>query len=248
MNQYVVSPILHGVQFSEIQDDYASDFIQGVKSFLPEDQRGFWVPVPYNWTHLTHGRQMFVYSLVESGLMNQKLRKLKHVVGSDVVWSARAKPGTKCFYNDFVLELTEKINYHLNIYKGAKLITMGHSQGTQLLLCYFFDYPSIVDGFMSMGSPISMGSGMFDNFGRVPPNLGFWWNFYNTRDFISSRIQDVHPSSEIKKFAKDFRVPLGLNPLGWTTIGSHCAYWKSKFVHKTIAEKLSKIISNNPLT
>ena len=159
MNQYVVSPILHGVQFSEIQDDYASDFIQGVKSFLPEDQRGFWVPVPYNWTHLTHGRQMFVYSLVESGLMNQKLRKLKHVVGSDVVWSARAKPGTKCFYNDFVLELTEKINYHLNIYKGAKLITMGHSQGTQLLLCYFFDYPSIVDGFMSMGSPISMGSG-----------------------------------------------------------------------------------------
>lgn len=252
--KYCLLPIAHGVEVNKIPQNYAQPLIDGINNLLTDEERGFLIPLPYDYTDKTNDRQMQMFNAVEQGLDNAELRRLKHTVGSDVTWSfIIAKAGGECFYTDFVQNVSAYIDQALAKYPDAKICCVGHSQGTQLLYSFLFDYPRQVDAFISMGSPISMNSGAYPDFGKIPPNLKSWWNFYNDMDFVSSRLQDVHPSEAIASFVNDFKVPLGWNPIFHlpeflskfqllAALEAHCIYWKSDFVYKKIAGKIKELI------
>jgi len=240
---YVICPIIHGVQLKEINDDFAKKFVDGIKSYLTDSEKNYFIPLAYNWSHTTNPRQLEMYHKVESGLRHQKLRKLKHTAGSDVTWTFRSKKGSGSFYDDFVFTLDSLLDSSKKSYAKSKIMLIGHSQGSQLAFNYIWDTNYHVQGLAFMGSPFTMNSGAFDDWGDIPKGLdGFWLNFYNRRDFISSKIQDCHPRESIAKTVEDYEVPLGWNPLNWTIAGSHTLYWKSDFVHQMIADRIRKLI------
>lgn len=243
MNQkrYVLVPIVHGVQLKDVGEDFAVKFIAGIEACLNEQDRGYFVPIPINWSKYTNERQMLMFRAVEHDLGRQWFRKLKHTVGSDVTWTARAKPGTRCFMDKFYEILGGAIGEGLAKYPNPKICIIGHSQGSQDSLCYIFDAPRPTDAFISMGSPISMNSGAFEDWGQYPPKLGRWVNFFHYWDFISSRLGGSHLSAGIREKVEDIQAPSGFNPLGWTIAGAHSSYWTSKFVHKKIAEILCQV-------
>lgn len=239
----IIFPVLHGVQTKVLSDHFADEFIEGVKSYLSEEEKEYLIPLPYNWTHTTQHRQMQIYNAVESNLWNQKLRKLKHTLLANVAWYNRTKSGTG-FFNTIHKELDELIEKKLQIYPDANIVIFGHSLGSQMAFNFCWETRiKKIDGIFLAGSPFAMYSGMFSDWGRVPANLSkFIVNFYNKMDFLSSRIQGVHPSKEIADFAKDYEVPLGWKPNYWLTLDSHGIYWKSKFVWKIVAEYLKDSI------
>lgn len=255
---YVLWPIAHGVEFDVIQQDYAAPLIESVRANLSDEEKNYLVPLPYNYTLRTNQRQLQMFNAVEAGLGNQELRRLKHTVGSDVTWSfIIAKQDRPCFAQEFVQDVCAIISNGLNTYgKNSKILCAGHSQGSQNFYSFFFEYSGVIDCFVSLGSPISMNSGAWDDWGMVPPNLKSWINFYHDLDFVSSRIQGVHPSKAIADFAVDYKIPNGLNPLFWfphfkiagmdsrifAGLKAHISYWKSQFVAKIIAEKVSQLI------
>ena len=252
---YVLMPIAHGVEFKQVQNDYAQPLIEKIKSYLTDEEKNFLVPAPYNYTIKTDPRQIAMFNAVEQGLGNQELRRLKHTVGSDVTWSfIIAKDGKECFYIDFVKDVTNLINDYRIKYNGIKVLCLGHSQGTQLFYSFFFDYNKIIDVFISMGSPISMNSGAYPDFGKAPSILGKWVNFYHRMDFIASRLQGVHPAKSISNFVIDYEVPsawwkllynlpTGLcKALLLAGLMAHVSYWQSNFVAMKIAEEVKKLI------
>jgi len=231
---------LHGVEWGEIKNDYANRLFDGIRNHMNFEENGLLEMYPYNWTKYTNPRQLEIYSKVEKGLGRQWFRKLKHTLGSDVSWGQRAKEGTPCFYTKFLNELIDLVEkYNGN---GTKVVLFGHSQGSQLAYQFIFDYKRPIAHFFSAGSPISMNSGMFEDWGRVPPNLTAWTNFYNYFDGISSLLEGVHLSKQIAYFVKDVEVPKGYNPLRWTLAGSHTIYWESELVCKTITDQLKLIL------
>ena len=227
--------IEHGVQNSKDMGNYAFPLIEGIKKYLPNPQD--YCFFPYDWNRLAQPRQLEMYESVEKGLWRQKLRKLKHTFGGDIIGTGRSKTGQD-FLNKMTTELDEDIDIFLSHGLEFKIHLIGHSQGSQNLCNFMWDskHKDLIMGFISLGSPISAGSWMFDDWGRVPPTLKYWHNFYNKFDFISSRLEKVHPSDSIKNFVIDHEVPLGINPLNYTLWGSHSIYWKSDFCHKKIAE------------
>ena len=257
---YVLLPIAHGVELKQIQADYAEPLIDLIRSYLSDDEKNYLVPLPYNYTLKTHDRQLEMFNSVEAGLGNKELRRLKHTVGSDVTWSfITAKDSGDCFYRDFSNDMTNLIGNARVKYNGPKILCLGHSQGTQLFYSFFFDYHKIIDCFISLGSPISMNSGAYPDFGKVPSNLSSWINFYHDKDFISSRLQGVHPAKAVADFVVDYEVPKGWNPIYYipdnimgfnsfilsslfNSFKAHTAYWKSKFVAKKIADKVKELM------
>lgn len=251
---YVLLPIAHGVEVSKIPEDYARPLLERVTKLLTDDEKSYLIPLPYNYTIRTNECQNKIYQAVEQGLGNQELRRLKHTVGSDVTWSfIVAKNEAPCFYTDFVKDMTIFIDEAKSKYPDAKKLCVGHSQGTQLFYSFFFDYKEAVDGFISMGSPISMNSGAYPDFGKVPANLKSWINLYNDMDFVSSRLQGFHPSKAISDFVIDYEVPLGWNPIFHLPksmfkiqlvagLLAHVMYWKSDFVAKIIAKKIQELM------
>lgn len=239
----VIFPVLHGVQFKELPDSFADDFINGIKSYLPEEERDFLIPVPYNWSGKTLPKQMEIFQRVESGLNNMKLRRIKHTVGADVVWYNRTKSDIG-FFNTIHKELNELIGSKLSRHQDAKIAIFGHSLGSQVAFNYCWETElQEISGIFIAGSPLTMYSGMYSDWGKIPPNMkGFLINFYNKTDFISSRIDGVHPSKEIADRTRDIEVPIGWNPLNWFTLNSHEIYWGSRTVWKTTADYLSKLI------
>jgi hypothetical protein len=251
---YCLFPIAHGVEIKPIKQDYAAPLIEGINKYLTEKERGFFIPLPYNYSVHTNEREMQMFNAVEAGLGNQELRRLKHTIGSDVSWSfILAKNSASCFYLDFTTALSNLINEAKLKYMNSKVVCCGHSQGSQLLYSFIFDSATPIEGFISLGSPISMNSGAWDDWGKLPPNIKFWDNFYNDMDFVSSRIQGVHPSKEIADFVWDYKVPLGWNPIYHIPflktqliagLMAHLVYWNSDFVHQKIAEKIKSIINS----
>jgi hypothetical protein len=243
---------LHGVEFGEIKSDFANVLFNGIRDNLSESQCEKLITIPYNWTHYTNERQMQMFNSVEKGLWNQNLRKYKHTIGSDVTWTVgRAKQGTKRFIDDIKFELSSLIEVNLKKYPDAKIVLFGHSQGSQVAFNFIFDYQGTIDCLITAGSPISMNSGMFDDWGKIPKNLKQFVNFYNKADFVSSKLQSVHPSEEISNFVKDYEVPLPeWKPCYWKynlksmkligALKSHLIYWESDFVHKTIASLIKE--------
>jgi hypothetical protein len=255
---YILFPILHGVEVRPVKSDYAGPLIEGVCKYLTEEERGYFIPLPYNYSVKTDPRQLQMFNAVEEGLGNRELRRLKNVVGSDVTWSfILAKNGGSCFYTQVVEDLKNILTEAINKYPLSKIVCCGHSQGTQLLYSFFFDASINIEGFISMGSPISMNSGAYPDWGKKPP-LNWWMNFYNDMDFISSKMERVHPSKAIADLVKDFKVPLGWNPLyhlpqsifkiqAVAGLLAHIMYWESDFVHQKIAGKISSLISQPQL-
>lgn len=245
---YVLVPIAHGVELSVIGENYALPLIEGVRNRLTDEEKNYFVPIPYNYTVRTNARQSMMFAAVEDGLGNAEARRLKHTVGSDVTWSfIVAKNGGPCFFKDFTTDIAALVERSMQKYPGAKTLFVGHSQGTQNFYSFFFEWPGIADHFISMGSPISMNSGAYEDWGKVPPRLRQWTNLYNDLDFVSSRLEQVHPSKEIASLVKDVKIPLGWNPLFWLPTSkfprlrlaagfmAHVEYWKRPEVHDLIA-------------
>lgn len=249
---YVLMPIAHGVELKNINSDYATPLIDGIRKNLTEQEKNYLIPLPYNYTASTNARQILMFMATDYGLGNQELRKLKHTIGSDVTWSfILAKDGKECFYTDFVQGIKNLLNKGVTDYNAARIMCVGHSQGTQLFYSYFFDSDFEIDCFASLGSPISMNSGAWPDFGRVPKNLKCWLNFYNDMDFVSSKLQGAHLSKEIADFVVDYKVPLGWNPIYHIPfmkmqllagLLAHIMYWKSDYVAKILAEKVKELI------
>lgn len=253
--KYVLLSVAHGVEFKKIHRDYASPLIDRINSCLTKSERDHLILLPYNYTVKTNDRQMQVFGATDKGLGNEDLRRLKHTVGSDVTWSfIIAKDGKECFYTDFVSDLKAMIDACRQKYPSCKVMCVGHSQGTQLFYSFFFDYAQTVDSFVSMGSPISMNSGAYTNWGKVPSVIGSWINFYHWMDFISSRLQGCHPSKAIADFVVDYEVPSAwwkiLYKLPATLckamlvagLMAHVSYWKSDFVARKIADEIKRLM------
>src|SRR3990167_1307339 len=244
---YVLVPIAHGVELKTISNDYARPFIERVKKFLTDEEKSYLVPAPYNYTMRTHERQVRMFEAVSKGRGNERLRYLKHTVGSDVTWCfIVAKDGKKCCFRDFVNDLTSMIGTYRNQYPGIKVLCLGHSQGTQYFYSFFFEFSGWIDSFISMGSPIPMNSGAYQDegpkkdWGQKPKNIGAWHNFWHWMDFISDPMQGCHPQKEIADFVVDHEVPSSwwgiLYKLPrWATalvtgFKAHACYWDSDFV------------------
>lgn len=252
---YVILPIAHGVEFTQIKQSYAAPLVQNILKYLTEEEKEYFLPLPYNYTLRTDPRQVQMFKAVEAGLGNQELRRLKHTVGSDVTWSfIVALDGGMCFYRNFFMDVSTRLDDLRRAHPNAKVVCVGHSQGTQNFYSFFFEYASKIDCFISMGSPISMNSGAYEDWGKVPKNLGSWINLYNDMDFVSSTLQDRHPSKAIADFVTDVKVPLGWNPLyflpnAWfpkirlvAGLMAHVMYWKSDFVAKVIAKTITDLM------
>jgi hypothetical protein len=251
---YVIFPILHGVQDKAISNDYADNFISNIKENLSGIEKNYLVADPINWSKTSQYKQMEVFKQVEKGLWNQKLRQMKHTLGSDALWYARTRT-KEGFFNDIHRQIDQSIAEKLyRAGKGARICLFGHSLGSQIVYnhCFESGIDIAVDGIFLAGSPFTAYSGMFENWGNIPPNLkGFAVNFFNKFDFISSRIAKVHPSKEIADRFEDYEVPVGwLNPLNYLKIigalRNHTCYWESKFVAKIVAEYLKKLINSYP--
>lgn len=242
--KHVIFVVLHGVQFKELADNFADEFIEGVKHYLSNEERNYLIPLPYNWTHTTQYRQMQIFDKVEVGLGKQNLRRIKHTLGSDIVWYNRTKSDTG-FFTSIHKKLDDLISEKLQSRTDEQIVIFGHSLGSQIAFNYCWETKlGEIAGIFLAGSPFTMYSGMFSDWGRLPSNLQkFLVNFYNKKDFVSSRIQGVHPSKEIADFVKDYEVPIGWNPFDWLTLDSHGVYWKSKFVWKVVADYLKQLIN-----
>jgi len=236
MHMINIVAISHGVENTDNPGEYARGLIEGIKSKMTLRQFEDFIFIQLDTNQLFQPRQMEIYKKVEKGLRRQFLRKLKHTIGSDVVWSNRSKSGNDA-WSQKVNYINQMIDPHVRRAgeKNYRIHLIGHSQGSQDLLEYCFDCTYPAYGLITMGSPISMKSGTFEDWGHLPKGLGYWHNFYNTLDFIGSRLEKVHPSKEIADFVIDHEVPIGWNPLEWTKLGSHCCFWKRDFVHRTIA-------------
>lgn len=252
---YVLAPIAHGVELSVIGENYAMPLIEGISKRLTEEERGYFVPLAYNYTLRTNPRQIEMFSAVEEGLGNAEARRLKHTVGSDVTWSfIVAKNGGPCFFKDFTGDVSMMMERAAIRYPNAKTLFIGHSQGTQNFYSFFFEWPGTVDHFVSMGSPISMNSGAYDDWGKVPKNLKRWTNILNDMDFISSRLEGVHKSKAVADLVKDLKVPMGWNPLYWLPTSkypklrlvagflAHVEYWKKPAVHDFLASAVKELM------
>ena len=242
--RHVIFPVLHGVQLDSIPDDFAASFIEGVGSYLSPEEKKHVVFLQYNWSKVTLERQMEIYNCVEKGLLRQNLRKIKHTMASDVVWYNRTK-SDQGFFNYVHNELDRIIGEQIQKHRNARVALFGHSLGSQIAFNYCWETKhGDVAGIFFAGSPFTMYSGMFPGWGRLPQNLThFLINFYNKYDFISSRIQGVHPAREVADFVRDYEVPVSYNPFDWFTFGSHGVYWNSKFVWKVVAENLKMLIT-----
>src|SRR3990167_8469830 len=118
-------------------------------------------------------------------------------------------------------------------YPDSKKVLIGHSLGGQL--GYIFTWKRRFDLLITMGAPLTWFSSGYKNFGQMNPDLLDWINFWKKGDRVSSII------SENENFAMvtDIQVK-SWNPLNHLTAKAHSAYWKDAFVHRTIADILSK--------
>ncbi len=254
---FVILPIAHGVELKQIGKDYASPLIDKVNALLDAGERRCALWLPYNYTVSTNPRQLAMFEATDKGLGNETLRLLKHTVGSDVTWSfIVSKDGKECFYADFVKDLAAMIEEKRDGMENRKVLCIGHSQGTQLFYSFFFDYGKTVDGFISMGSPISMNSGAYVGGGKLAKNLRSWDNVYHWMDFISSRMQGCPEpfSQEIAGFVKDhevkaawwkllYKLPKGFCKFMLAAgLKSHVSYWEEDFVAELIAAKIKELI------
>lgn len=258
----VLLPIVHGVAFKDNDKDYAGKFIKLIRSKLTDQERDYLIPIQFNYSNVTNQRQVEMFNAVDKGLDNEKLRLWKNIIGSDVTWSLiQAKGDAPSFFKSFNYDLATAIANAKITYPGAAVVCIGHSQGSQLLYSFFFEYFGQIDGFVSMGSPIAMNSGAwYPSWGRVPENLRFWDNYYHSTDFISSRLK-THPSESIRSFVNDFEVPKGWNLLyrlpdglnlfgkwkvGWTKLVAgfmaHVGYWENDFVATMVAKRVKHLI------
>lgn len=238
--------VVHGVEDKEISDNFAVGFINGIQENLKSDKVFF---SSYNWSHLVHDRQMQAFEAMSKGLGWEKFRKLKHTIGSDLLWYNRTKSSKS---GDMFRKIHDGLDCKINDMIFAhgspepfKIVLIGHSLGSQICLGHCFEsvHKNII-GLISMGSPIGMYSGMFDDWGHLPDclkNIGtFWMNFWNKYDVVSSPLEN-HPSEEIGLFVEDRRVETW-NPLNCAMLRAHSVYWDHSGVHKAIAAKLDSFL------
>ena len=235
---YTIIPILHGVQAFSLDKETVRDFIAGVRAYVP-DQFKDWIKFQIiDWDDIVGQRQLEAFEM-EKGLPKQRLLKLKHTVGSDLLWDVQTRNlnGDQNIYNQIVSFVTLQIGELKKVYGNtSNLVLIGHSWGGQRALSYCFDSPFNVHGLITMGSPITAVSGRFPDWGKLPTDLKFWLNFRMAGDWIGSQFK-YHKSQQFREFVEDIHLS-SWNPLNWFTIKAHTYYWKSKEVHKRIAEKI----------
>jgi len=145
-------------------------------------------------------------------------------------------------------DLDALLSTTLELHPGSPVVIFGHSLGSQIAYNYCWETAlESVSGVFFAGSPFTMYSGMFSDWGRLPPKLrnGFLVNFFSKIDFISSPIQDVHPSAEIAAFVRDYEVPRRWSPWDVLTHEAHSVYWRSRLVWKTVAAHLKPLMTGD---
>lgn len=191
-----------------------------------------------NWSSLVEDRQKFAYKSMEGNLKKSFLRKIKHSLGSDILWYARNKEKVGFFYNVNELIKNEVNSILQKFGEKTKLVFIGHSWGTQIIYENLFDIDHPIESFITMGSPMGAVSGRFNDWGRIPKNLKSWVNFYSTHDFISSCFKN-HPNKDIAEFVENIEVK-NYNPFNWLILRAHSSYFESK----TVKEEIVRIIDN----
>lgn len=252
--KYVICVISHGVENREIPDDYAQPLIDNIRSYLSEDEKAYFLTVPINYSKKTQYRQMQMFRFCDDGLGKQKLRQMKYTIGGDLIVYQRTKAGSG-FLSDLHKLIDNIVSEKIKFANDTKIVLIGHSLGSVILYNHLFESQLSLkpSGIFLMGSPFSLYSLPYDNWGGLPQyQLDFMWNFYNPEDWISSKIQDVHPSEQIANFCKDFKVGPPLLSLDYLTektallggLKAHIGYWKNKQVAKNIAIKIKELIVN----
>jgi hypothetical protein len=248
----VILVVSHGVEDKEISDSYADPLINNIKSFMTDDEQWNFHTVILNWTKKTQYRQNQLFKQCDEGLPRDVVRKLKYTIGGDLIAYQRTRNGNG-FFEELHREIDNLIEFKLNGLENAKIALLGHSLGSQVLYNHLFQtkLETKPNGIFVIGSPFALYSVPYENYGSLPPYpIDFFWNFYIPDDWISSKIQKVHPNKDIAVFVKDYEVPINyFNPKNWlqklrVTGGliSHLAYWQNKYVAKTIAKQLVKLM------
>jgi len=235
--KYTICPIVHGVQGFSIDKETPRNFSFLVRSFLPDVVRDYVIFPLIDWDEIVGNRQLSALEM-EKGLPRQKLLRLKHTVGSDILWMFPKKGvNLNWIYTEIYDKFQREINAKVRIYKeDVNLCGIGHSWGGQLLLRYIFDSKYRFHGLFTIGAPITAVSGAFKDWGRLPPNLRFWVNFRMKYDWIGSQFK-YHKSEQIRKFVEDVHIS-SWNPKTWLLLGAHVYYWQSKKVAKKIADTI----------
>lgn len=252
--KYIILAISHGVENKEIQDDYAQPLIDNIRSFLTEEEKGYFLTAPINYSKKTQYRQIQMFNFADQGLGKEKLRQMKYTIGGDLIMYQRTKSG-KGFMSDLHSQIDSAIKLKMAMAPDPAILLLGHSLGSVIMYNHFFETTLVAKprGIFLLGSPFCLYSLQYENWGGLPQDyaIDFMWNFYNPEDWISSRIQDRHPKEEIAYFCKDFEVKpsfFSLDRLAQKTmlfggLKAHSCYWENKQVAKTIAEKLKIYIN-----
>ena len=158
--------IEHGVENIDDVQGYANPLIDGIKKYHNRDNSVFF---SYDWNREAQQKQLMMYEAVEKGLWGQKIRKLKHTMFGDTAVCRRSKNG-----RDYLQKMADDIDSiifkYINLGFDLNIHLIGHSQGSQNLLDYCFDssYKERITGLITLGSIISAGSWIFNDWGHVP--------------------------------------------------------------------------------
>jgi predicted alpha/beta hydrolase len=143
-----------------------------VAGFLTEQERRAFLPLPFNWSSRTKERQLQGFAAVERGLPQNKLRRLKHTLGSDVVWYNRTRTDKSGFFATMRRDLDARLATALEFHAGSPFVIFGHSLGSQIACnCCLATALASVSGAFFAGSPFGMYPGMYSDWGRLPPKL-----------------------------------------------------------------------------
>jgi hypothetical protein len=226
--------LLHGIQKDLDEESYYSDFVYGIRKYLPISTHCAFHPL--NWNKLIQDKEIQAYKWME-GLFYDKLRRFGCTMIGDVIAYAPPesvpKPGD--VYYD-VNKLIEKTYDEIqSLAPKSKKAVFAHSMGAQIAFSLAFRKP--FDLLITFGAPLLYFSLRFNGFGEYPhKTLGKMMNLYNKFDPVST-IVSRNPKLTA---CKDVDVT-GWNPLNMTPLRAHTSYWKSDKVHRIMAQEIEKL-------
>lgn len=235
--KYLIWHITHGVELG-ISNDFANKHIELVMSFIPKIYQDYIIPHATNWSSIVEDRQLRTWQ-IEKDLSRSVLRKVCVKIACDLLWYRSSKGRGMDIYRSIHNRLENELDLLLGKYGAdSKIVRQGHSLGSQIMLDACFESKHITTGLLTMGSPISKYSGMYEDWGNAPKELKWWLNFYSTNDLVASTLQN-HPSKSISELVEDVQTK-NFNPLDMLALRAHVMYWQNKETCKKIADRLVK--------
>ena len=239
--KYTIVPFIHGVQLGELDKETVRGLIQKTRAHLPDWVRDYVIFPIIDWGEVVAQRQLEAFEM-EAGLPDQGLLKIKHTLFSDIFWDVMTeeKLGDPSITAEVIAMLRNSIDTAVQRYgEDSNIVLVGHSYGGQRALSFCFDSKYTVQGLVTMGAPITLRSGRFRDWGKLPPKLKFWLNFRARHDVIGSQFSH-HKNPTFRAFVEDVHLD-SWNPLMFLKVKAHCSYW----TRDDVAEKLANVIVKN---